>query len=67
MEFFVSQSKNAIFASLHVSNKFETCAAYPYTAGHFELIEVPSSRSVLAVQLFGDERGAADEGDTPLH
>ncbi len=31
------------FASLHFSNsyQFETCTAYPYTAGHFELIEVP--------------------------
>jgi len=46
VEFFESQSKNAIFASLHFSNSylFENCAAYPYTAGHFELIEVPYHR-----------------------
>ncbi len=43
VEFFTSQSKNAIFALLHGSNSylFEPCATDPYTAGHFELIEVP--------------------------
>jgi hypothetical protein len=50
----VGTSKNAIRgifriakqkcdALLHGSNSylFEPCAAYPYAAGHFELIEVP--------------------------
>ncbi len=32
------KAKNAIFALLHFSKGylFEKCAAYPYTAGHFE-------------------------------
>ncbi|MGH8658444.1 MAG: hypothetical protein ACREV4_08215, partial [Gammaproteobacteria bacterium] len=60
------KAKNASFALLHFSNShlFEKWAAYPYAAGHFELIEVPTNQRVRYPVPMG-RHGAANAGLSP--